>query len=74
MTAIMVGVVVFALVVLFEMKKSIKRRAKQMEQVEFNEEQVKEMAIFISQLVREGVRFKVTNKDSGWIVELTGGY
>jgi|ADurb_Leu_01_Slu_FD_contig_31_1679711_length_451_multi_2_in_0_out_0_1 hypothetical protein len=45
-----------------------------MEQVEFNEEQVKEMAIFISQLVREGVRFKVTNKDSGWIVELTGGY
>jgi hypothetical protein len=40
------------------------------------EEGVKLMAMFISQLVREGVTFKTQrdNNDSVYMVELTGGY
>ena len=39
---------------------------------------VKLMAIFLSQLVREGVTYKVVNCRKGssiyWEIELTGGY
>jgi len=36
--------------------------------------QMKELAIFVSQLEREGVTYDVDEKDSGWTVTLTGGY
>ena len=35
---------------------------------------MKEMATFLSQLVREGVVYTVTKNGSEWSVELTGGF
>jgi hypothetical protein len=43
--------------------------------VTFAKTEAKQMAIFISQLIREGVTFTVYNRGrEGWEVELTGGY
>jgi hypothetical protein len=36
--------------------------------------QMKELAIFVSQLEREGVTYDVDCQGSGWTVTLTGGY
>lgn len=38
------------------------------------DEGMKLMAVFVSQLVREGVTFKTYQGDSVYTVELTGGY
>ena len=40
----------------------------------FNKDQANEMAIFIAQLVREGVLFETETFGNGWVVILTGGY
>ena len=40
----------------------------------FGEPQIKEFAIFVSQLEREGVTYDVDCQGSGWTVTLTGGY
>jgi hypothetical protein len=43
--------------------------------VEFKDDEIKEMAVFLSQLIREGVTFKVDRLlDGTRIVELTGGF
>ena len=43
-------------------------------QIYFGELQMKEFAIFVSQLEREGVTYDVDCQASGWTVTLTGGY
>ena len=40
----------------------------------FGELQMKEFAIFVSQLEREGVTYDVNSQGGGWTVTLTGGY
>ena len=39
-----------------------------------NDEEIKQLAIFVSQLIREGVTFLVENNASNYLVRLTGGF
>lgn len=41
---------------------------------EFSGEQMTELAAFVSELVRQGVVYKVYNLTGFWRVELTGGF
>ncbi len=41
---------------------------------EFSNTQTIEMASFVSELVRQGVTYKVTTLGDGWKIELLGGY
>ena len=43
-------------------------------QIFFGETQMKEFAMFVSQLEREGVTYDVDSQVTGWTVTLTGGY
>ena len=41
---------------------------------QFTSMTIKDMAVFVAQLEREGVTYKVRNMVDGWAIELTGGY
>jgi hypothetical protein len=41
---------------------------------EFSEGQAVEMAAFVSEIVRQGVTYKVINFSGGWRIELLGGF
>lgn len=42
--------------------------------IEFKKGEEKNMAVFVSQLVREGVTFNINRDDHGYEIVLTGGY
>ena len=50
------------------------RNAMTHKQIFFGETQMKEFAMFVSQLEREGVTYDVDSQVTGWTVTLTGGY
>lgn len=47
-----------------------------MHQIDFNrdEEGMKALAVFIAQIVREGITYKIVNHDASVSVEILGGF
>ncbi len=45
-----------------------------MKTVQFSERQAAALAIFLSEIVRQGVTYEVKQLIGGWSVTLTGGY
>lgn len=39
-----------------------------------NDEEMRQMAVFVAQLVKEGVKFIVRQDSAAFSIELTGGY
>lgn len=40
----------------------------------FESTEIEEMAIFISNIVKQGIQFKSRSYDGGWMIEFTGGF